>query len=692
MFLHLLPAVVEYCVAKANHFQAGQLAHYFSEWRRLTADPEVLSLIKGARITFEQMPIQGQVKQFLCESDKLLIKQEIDTLLTKGVIKPSGYEAGQIVSPIFLTGKKDGGHRLILNLKKLNENVEYKHFKMEMLTQAIQLMTPDCYMVSIDFKDAYYSVLVHLSHQKYLKFYFEGCLYCYTCFANGLAPCPRLFTKLMNPVLTELRKRGILVTSFIDDSLLLDEDYKSCMNSLIDMLGLVDKLGFVVHPNKSVLEPCQEITYLGFVLNSKTMTVSLTRERAQKICKHCQQLRDITLPTIRFVAKVIGLMVASFPGVLYGPLFYRQLENDKTVALKQSCGNFDGKMSVSNVAKQDLDWWITHVQSTAKSILTAEPKEVMYTDASSTIGWGAVLNGKRCSGAWSHEEKQDHINCLELKAILFALKSWRSVLKNKHVRIMCDNQTAVAAINHMGTSHSTVINQTARTIWLWCIDNDIWLSAAHIAGTLNVEADFQSREAVEFSMEWKLNPDKLKLALSVFCVSPQVDLFASRLNAQCPQYVSYKPDPHCCAVDAFSLSWSNLQFYAFPPFILIHRVLQKICQDKATGVVVVPDWPRRSWYSMLARMCVAPPLLLPPSAHLLNLPSHPQQRHALHRSLSLLICQVSGTSCRRGDFPHTPDITMSHRGAHQQNNSTVPLTDSGKGFVVRGKKIPFLQI
>ena len=155
---------------------------------------------------------------------------------------------------------------MILNLKKLNQSVEYKHFKMEMLHHTIKLMTKEAYMASIDFKGAHYSFPIHPSYLKNLKVIFDGQLYCFTAFANGLTPCPSQFTKLMKPVLAELRIKGTLVTGFIHDSLLVDTDYISCMNSIIEMISLADSLGFVVHPVKSVLQPTQVIVYLEFVI------------------------------------------------------------------------------------------------------------------------------------------------------------------------------------------------------------------------------------------------------------------------------------------------------------------------------------------------------------------------------------------------------------------------------------------
>ena len=67
------------------------------------------------------------------------------------------------------------------------------------LQSVISLITPTCYMASVDLKDAYYCVPIAVSDQKYLKFEWGGKLYQFTCFPNGLASCPRKFTKLTKP-------------------------------------------------------------------------------------------------------------------------------------------------------------------------------------------------------------------------------------------------------------------------------------------------------------------------------------------------------------------------------------------------------------------------------------------------------------------------------------------------------------
>lgn len=83
-------------------------------------------------------------------------------------------------------------------------------------------------------------------------------------------------------------------------------------------------------------------------------------------------------------------MVASFPGVMYGPLYYRQLEIEKVAALKQSRGNFEATMNLSDMAKSDLHWWIENITTTSNQTTHGNPQLTVYSDASLT-GWGEFL-------------------------------------------------------------------------------------------------------------------------------------------------------------------------------------------------------------------------------------------------------------------------------------------------------------
>ena len=126
-------------------------------------------MVSGAQISFNGIcPVQHQSRPNSlphAEADK--IKDAIQELLDKQVIVPCDSDLIEFVSPIFTTPKKDGNIRLILNLKKLNEFVENYHFKMDNIHTALKLITRDCWMASLDLKDAYYSVPIHPDSQKF---------------------------------------------------------------------------------------------------------------------------------------------------------------------------------------------------------------------------------------------------------------------------------------------------------------------------------------------------------------------------------------------------------------------------------------------------------------------------------------------------------------------------------------------
>lgn len=109
-----------------------------------------------------------------------------------------------------------------------------------------------------------------------------------------------------------------------------------------------------------------------------------------------------------------------------------------------------------------------------------------------------------------------------------------------------------------------------------------FLFASYIASIDNVIADAESRIS-DTDTEWSLSDQAFQVVEGRF--GPfDIDLFASLINAKLDPYVSWFPDPGSWAIDAFTLSWSCFYFYAFPPFILISRVLRKIVDDEATGI------------------------------------------------------------------------------------------------------------
>ena len=139
---------------------------------------------------------------------------------------------------------------------------------------------------------------------------------------------------------------------------------------------------------------------------------------------------------------------------------------------------------------------------------------------------------------------------------------------------MLDNTTASAYIDKMGGLHSPACNDLAVAIWLWAKERNNWISTAYIPGVDNAVADFHSRNFRD-QTEWMLNPEVFHKLTQIYFV-PEMDLFASSINCQLTPFVSWKPEPGAWAVNAFTFSWTNIMFYAFPPFSILGKVLAKV--------------------------------------------------------------------------------------------------------------------
>ena len=220
-----------------------------------------------------------------------------------------------------------------------------------------------------------------------------------------------------------------------------------------------------------------------------------------------QALRGNTL-TIQFVASVIGTLISAFPGVEFGRLHYRNLERDKVKALARNNGNYRALMRLFEAAKQELQWWTTHVMHASRRLRHPVISYIFQTDASD-LGWGVTCttNPKlQSQGLWTSEQCNLHINVRELYVVFICLTIFCTDKSEVHIKFELDNMTAVSYINHIGGCRSSACDTVARKIWAWCISHNTRVTANYIPGPSNVVADSSSRTHLS-DHEWQLNTD-----------------------------------------------------------------------------------------------------------------------------------------------------------------------------------------
>ena len=73
-----------------------------------------------------------------------------------------------------------------------------------------------------------------------------------------------------------------------------------------------------------------------------------------------------------------------------------------------------------------------------------------------------------------------------------------------------------------------------------------------------------------------------------------IDLFATRINSKCRRYYSYSPEPEAAGTDAFLCNWNTEN-----SFSLISWVLQKIENENAEGILIVPAFTTQPCFPIL---------------------------------------------------------------------------------------------
>lgn len=408
-----------------------------------------------------------------------------------------------------------------------------------------------------------------------------------------------------------------------------------CYKNIHETINVLNNLGFVINYEKSVLKPSQICKFLGFMFDSKKLSLSLPKDKIVKIKQKINKIKHLKICKIRNFAQIIGLLISVCPSNKFSWLHTKLLEREKIKYLRKNSNNYNKTMIISKHVVTELEWWFRNIDNFEKSFKMPKFDLEIFSDASET-GWGAFNNREKIHGFWDQYEINEHINYLELKAAFNGIKSFGKFHHNCNFLLRIDNTTAIAYINKMGGTRCKKLNQISQLIWEWCESKNIWLFASYINSKDNIIADHESR-ITNIDTEYSLSNKAYQKICNKFGHA-DIDLFASNSNKKCQKYISWKPDPDSVGVDAFTLSWENYLFYAFPPFA---KTINKIISDQALGILVVPMWQSQPWYPLFIQLLTEEPIILKPNKSLLLSPF--RKHHPLWPKLTLVAGKLSGT-------------------------------------------------
>jgi hypothetical protein len=199
----------------------------------------------------------------------------------------------------------------------------------------------------------------------------------------------------------------------------------------------------------------------------------------------------------------------------------------------------------------------------------------------------------------------------EMLGVALAVRDVASIpgVRGRRFRVVVDAMATVYVWKH-GGGHSRPMCRILRFLVVQCLHAGIQLvDFAHCSGK-HFESDGTdalSRPPAPANTtadrdSWRLTADTFAQIVAWAGVVPNIDLFASRHDAQLPRYFAKDYDAgRVGAPDAFANDWAGLVAYAFPPQSLITSTVRYAQSCNCTLLIVVPYFPAAFWWLTLVK-------------------------------------------------------------------------------------------
>ncbi|KAI5631181.1 reverse transcriptase (RNA-dependent DNA polymerase) domain-containing protein [Phthorimaea operculella] len=423
-------------------------------------------MITGYTIPFVRKPPNIPLTRDICVRMQTTFTQEMSAEISKmvktGVLRkaPRSLVSGH-VSRIFLVPKSDGTNRPIFDLRNLNDYLKPKKFYLPSHFTVPEFLQKQDFMIKLDLSQAYFHVPVKETHQRYLSLYFQDQLYCMTCLPFGLSTAPIAFARISNWIATQLRKKNIRVIVYLDDFLLVNQSAQRLEEDLSFTVQFLINLGWKVNFQKSVLEPTQNLEFLGIGWNTKLDQKYIPQKKINSLRRDLLSLIESKVWDWHQAKSMLGSLNFVEFVVPLGRLHCRQIQ----IASKSLPENSPRKrFQIPAKVLQDMSWWLNNLEQ--RSEIFIPPAEVFLSTDASNIGWGAHIFNQTIAETWSTDQISWHINRKELYAVCKTIETFKQDLQNKTVLIQSDNGTVIAYVRNQGGTKSQILLSMAEKLLL----------------------------------------------------------------------------------------------------------------------------------------------------------------------------------------------------------------------------------
>ena len=395
-----------------------------------------------------------------------------------------------------------GKFRLIADLSaphgnSVNDGIDLDLCSLEYITEdrAARLVArygQGALMAKTDLQAAYRTVLVHPRDQHLIGLEWGGATYQDRALPFGLRSAPKLFTAVGDCLTWALTCEGVHdCVHYLDDFLFWGPPASpSCRTALDKAMGLCEKLGLPVAPDKTV-GPTTVITFLGIEIDSVSQELRLPVDKLTRLRLTLSRWQHRRASTKRDLQVLVGLLSHAAAVVRPGRSFIRHLIDAEKLPHHQS-----HKVRLNVGCRADIAWWTTFVERwNGKALFPNLPQgHTIISDASGSWGCGAYMpeSGQWFQIQWPKSWATVNIAVKELLPVVAGAAIWGVRWKGTVVLIQSDNQAVVSCLSSR-SSRDHHLSHLLRCLFFFEAHFEFSYRAKHIAGSLNSAADALSR-------------------------------------------------------------------------------------------------------------------------------------------------------------------------------------------------------
>ena len=600
----------------------GTLREHYQKWVDIGASDFAKSVIRNGYI-----PQLGKMPTFYSEQNNksyrdnsTFANEAVLKLLSVGIVAEVPKSFLRCINPLTVA-QNTTKPRLCIDLSRcFNVQCDAKHFKIVSTVEALQQIDQGDFMFSFDLKSAYLQVPMNSNFWPFLGFAIQiennGVVseryFCYKVLPFGLNDAARVLTKLLKSPLAHWHAQGISVFLHLDDGFSFsgtkEQTLANCELIRNDLLAL----GLLISEEKCSWGAKLVLDWTGFTWNSQLFRLFVTERKIVKAERLVAELANAQgQVTVRHVARLVGLLVSFY--LAMGPISRFQSRGLMTlVATTVKKSGWNAHVLLDSESKIELDFWMKNMRELNGALMrsggvvnTLDTRDLFSDAGELLVGSTEFVNGQeredlRLQESLDSSDVGQSSTFRELRALEIALSVRGQSLQGQSVRWNCDSQAAVTILR-VGSMKSNC-HAVAKRIWQLVRQFDltfecVWQpresAAIMICDTLSKSFD---------SSDYKLSPQDFQKLLQKF--GPfSCDVFASPFSHLFKPFFSRYLCKDAEAVDAFSVNWANLQNGFFhPPVTMVTRVLKKAQLERATGVLVTPEWPTSAFWPLLVRM------------------------------------------------------------------------------------------